>query len=198
MGVPYQILMPVFARDIFHGGPRILGFLVAMSGMGALSGAIYLAARKSVVGLGKVIALAAALFGIGIISVSSSRILWFSMAMLFLSGFGMMVQMASSNTVLQTVVDDDKRGRVMSFYTMSFMGMAPFGSLLAGSLAGRIGAPNTLLLGGLCCIIGAGVFAIKLPLIRAKVHPIYVKKGIIPEVAEGIQSAAGLVVLTKD
>jgi MFS family permease len=189
MGVPYQILMPVFARDIFHGGPRTLGFLIAMSGVGALIGAIYLAARQSVIGLGRIIALTAGLFGIGIAAFSLSRVLWVSMLILLFSGFGMMVQMAASNTVLQTIVEEDKRGRVMSFYTMAFMGMAPFGSLLAGSLASSIGATYTLLLGGLFCIAGASIFAVKLPSIREKIYPIYATKGIIPEVAKGIQSA---------
>ncbi|MDD5661930.1 MAG: MFS transporter [Candidatus Omnitrophica bacterium] len=198
MGVPYQLLMPVFARDIFHGGPLTLGFLVAMSGIGALAGAIYLAARRSVLGLNRIIAWTAGLFGLGIIAFSFSRVLWVSMLILLISGFGMMVQMASSNTILQTIVEEDKRGRVMSFYTMSFMGMVPFGSLLAGSLASSIGAPNTLLLGGICCITGAGIFAVKLPLIREKVRPIYAKKGIIPEVAQGIQSAAGFANFAKD
>ncbi|MDD2679629.1 MAG: MFS transporter [Candidatus Omnitrophica bacterium] len=198
MGVPYQILMPVFARDIFHGGPYTLGFMVAISGLGALMGALYLAARKSILGLYKVIALATGLFGLGIIAFSFSRVLWVSMLLLLCSGFGMMVQMAASNTLLQTIVDEDKRGRIMSLYTMSFMGMAPFGSLLSGSLASSIGAPHTLLLGGLCCIIGAAIFAVKLPLIREKVHPLYARKGIIPEVAEGIQSAAGLANFAKD
>jgi MFS family permease len=198
MGVPYQILMPVFAKDIFHGGSYTLGFLVAMSGIGALIGAIYLAARKSVVGLAKLIAYASGLFGLGIIAFSLSRALWFSMLLLLLCGFGMMVQMASSNTVLQTIVDEDKRGRVMSFYTMSFMGMSPFGSLLAGTLAGRIGATNTLLFGGSACVIAAFIFALKLPEIRKKIHPIYAKKGIIPEVAAGIQSATGLASFVKE
>jgi len=187
-GVPYQVLMPVFARDIFHGGPHTLGFLIAMSGVGALAGAIYLAARKSVVGLGGIIALTAGLFGIGILAFSVSRILWASMLILLVSGFGMMVQMAASNTVLQTIVDEDKRGRIMSFYTMSFMGMAPFGSLFAGSMANKIGAPATLMIGGSCCVIGALIFCFKLSAIREKIHPIYARKGIIPEVAKGIQS----------
>lgn len=198
MGVPYQVLMPVFARDIFHGGPRTLGFLVAMSGIGALTGAIYLAARKNVLGLGRIIAWAAGLFGAGIVAFSLSKVLWISMLILLFSGFGMMVQMASSNTVLQTIVEEDKRGRVMSFYTMAFMGMAPFGSLLAGGLASRIGAPHTLFFGGSCCILGALVFARKLPALREKIHPIYAKKGIIPEVAKGIQSATGISSLSKD
>jgi MFS family permease len=192
MGVPYQILMPVFAKDIFHGGPYTLGFLVAMSGVGALAGAIYLAARKSVLGLNRIIAYTSAFFGLGIIAFSLSRLLWLSMLLLLLCGFGMMVQMASSNIVLQTIVDEDKRGRIMSFYTMSFIGMSPFGSLLAGSLASKIGATNTLLFGGVSCIIGAVIFALKLPSLRKKIHPIYAKKGIIPEVAKGIQSATGL------
>ncbi|MFA5176533.1 MAG: MFS transporter [Candidatus Omnitrophota bacterium] len=198
MAMPYQVLMPVFARDIFRGGAQTLGFLVAMGGVGALAGAIYLAARKTVLGLDRIIPLTAGLFGLSIIAFSFSRVLWVSMLVLLFSGFSMMVQMAASNTLLQTIVDEDKRGRVMSFYTMSFMGMAPFGSLLAGGLASSIGAPNTLLLGGLCCIIGAVIFAAKLPLIREKIHPIYARQGIIPEVAKGIQSAAGFGNLAKD
>jgi MFS family permease len=198
MGVPYQVLMPVFAKDIFHGGARTLGFLVAMGGVGALTGALYLASRRNVLGLGRIIALSAGLFGVCIIAFSFSRIIWVSMAILFFGGFGMMVQMASSNIILQTIVDEDKRGRVMSFYTMSFMGTAPFGSLLAGSLASKVGAPNTLLFGGICCIIGACLFAVKLPLMRKQTHPIYAKKGIIPEVAKGIQSATGLSSFSKE
>jgi len=198
MGVPYQVLMPVFARDIFHGGPHTLGFLVAMSGIGALTGAIYLASRKNVLGLEKIIAWAAGLFGIGIALFAFSRFMWLSMVILFFTGFGMMVQMASGNIVLQTIVDEDKRGRIMSFYTMSFMGMAPFGSLLAGSLASRIGAPKTLFFGGLCCIIGALLFTLKLPSIKKKTSHIYTAKGVIPEVAKGMQSAAGLNSLTKN
>ena len=161
MGVPYQVLMPVFAKDIFHGGPITLGFLTAMSGVGALTGAIYLAGRKSVIGLGKIIPLFSGLFGLAVIAFALSGVLWFSMPVICVAGFAMMIQMAASNTVLQTVVEEDKRGRIMSLYTMSFMGMVPFGNLLAGSLGGKIGAPNTLLLGGTCCIIGALVFVRK-------------------------------------
>ncbi len=182
MGVPYQVLMPVFARDIFHGGPITLGFLMAMSGIGALTGAIYLAGRKSVIGLGKIIPLASGLFGLGVIAFALSGVLWFSMPVICVAGFAMMVQMAASNTVLQTIVEEDKRGRIMGLFTMAFMGMVPFGSLLAGSLASKIGAPNTLLLGGTCCIIGALMFVRKLPSLREKVRPIYIEKGIIPEV----------------
>jgi MFS family permease len=188
IGMPYTVLMPVFARDILHGGPHTLGFLMGSSGVGALVGAIYLASRRSVLGLGKWIALAASLFGIGLIAFSLSRIFWFSLFLMLLTGFGMIVQMASSNTVLQTVVDEDKRGRVMSFYAMAFRGMTPFGSLLAGGLANKIGAPNTLMIGGISCILGSLMFARKLPLLRQMVRPIYVKMGIISERASGIQS----------
>lgn len=169
MGVPYQVLMPVFAHDVFHGGPKTLGFLMAMAGGGALSGALYLAGKKDTAGLERLIPEAAAVFGLGITVFSFSRVLWFSLPVIFVSGFAIMVQMAASNTVLQTIVEEDKRGRVMSFYTMSFMGMVPFGSLLAGSVAGAFGAPNTLLLGGVICILGAMVFALRRKK-RNKIH----------------------------
>lgn len=192
MGMPYTVLMPVFAKDVLHGGPHTLGFLMGASGVGALGGALYLASRKSVLGLGKFIPLAVALFGMGLIAFSRSRLLPLSMLLMLATGFGMIVEMAASNTVLQTIVEDDKRGRIMSFFTMAFMGMTPFGSLLSGFLAGIIGAQNTLLLGGTACLIGAAVFAAKLPVLRKLIRPIYVKKGIIPEIATGIQSAAEL------
>jgi MFS family permease len=182
MGVPYQVLMPVFARDIFHGGPITWGFLMAMSGIGALTGAIYLASRKSVIGLGKIIPLFSGLFGLAVIAVALSGVLWFSMPVICVAGFAMMVQMAASNTVLQTIVEEDKRGRIMGLFTMAFMGMVPFGNLLAGSLASKIGAPNTLLLGGTCCVIGALMFVRKLPSLRERIRPIYIEKGIITEV----------------
>ncbi len=196
-GVPYQVLMPVFARDIFHGGPKTLGFLMAMAGIGALGGAIYLAGRKTVVGLARVIAIAAAMFGLGLIIFSHSKVLWFSLPVVAIAGFSMMVQMAASNTILQTIVEEDKRGRIMSLYATAFMGVAPFGSLIAGGLASKIGAPNTLFFGGICCIIGAYLFFRKLPLVREKIRPIYVKKGIIPEVAKGIGVASGLEILSE-
>jgi MFS family permease len=189
MGMPYTVLMPAFARDILRGGPHLLGFLSAMVGIGALAGAIFLASRKSVLGLGRVIALAGTLFGASLICFSFSRIPWLSLVLMLFTGFGMMVQMASSNTVLQTIVEDDKRGRVMSLYTMAFMGMAPFGSLFAGLAASTIGAPATVLIGGVACIGGAALFSRELPALRKLVRPIYVRKGILPEVAAGLQSA---------
>jgi MFS family permease len=181
MGMPYAVLLPVFAKDILLGGPHTLGFLMGASGLGALTGALFLASRRSVIGLGRWIALTSCLFGAGIIAFAVSRELLFSMAMMLVTGFGMMVQMASSNTILQTIVDEDKRGRVMSFFTMSFMGMAPFGSLFAGSLASVIGAPGTLVIAGVCCIIGAIVFSRHLPEIRRHIRPIYRKMGILPQ-----------------
>jgi MFS family permease len=180
-GMPYTILMPIFAKDILHGGPQTLGFLMAATGVGALAGATYLASRRSVLGLGRVIVIASIIFGTGLVAFSLSRVLWLSLVVLLVTGFGMMAQMASSNTILQTIVEDDKRGRVMSFYTMSFMGVAPFGSLLAGSLAETIGAPNTVRIAGIACILGSCLFARKLPLLRGMIRPIYVSKGIILE-----------------
>jgi MFS family permease len=166
MGMPYSILMPVMAKEVLHGDSHTFGFLMAASGLGALTGAYYLASRKSVAGLSKIIPMSAAVFGIGLIAFSFSRSFIISLILMVFTGLGMMMQMAASNTVLQTIVDDDKRGRVMSFYTMAFMGIAPFGSMLAGSLAKWVGTPITIMIGGICCIAGALVFAIKLPKIN--------------------------------
>ena len=190
IGTFYAVLMPIFANDILHGGSYALGFLMAGAGIGALIGAIYLASRKTSVGLAKMIAIAAAVLGFGQILFSFSKFFWLSMMMILIVGFGLMVQMASCNTVLQTIVDDDKRGRVMSLYAMAFMGMAPFGSLIAGGLANRIGAPNTLMIGGFCCIIGAILFARRLPTLNKMVHPIYIKHGMITEDVKTAEIAA--------
>ena len=179
MGVPYQVLMPVFAKDILHGGPYVLGFLMGCSGLGALVGAVYLAARKTVMGLESVITVAAGVFGIGLVAFSFSRVLWISLALMVLTGFGMIAQMSSSNTVLQTIAEDDKRGRVMSFYTMAYRGMVPLGSLLAGILASTIGAPGTLLIGGVCCLAGSFLFARNLSSWREAIHPLYVRMGFV-------------------
>jgi MFS family permease len=193
-GMPYVVLMPVFAKEVLHGGPHTFGFLMAASGVGSFIGTMYLASRRSVVGLGGLIAAACALFGAGVACFALSGLLWVSLFCLLITGFGAMVQVASSNTILQTIVDDDKRGRVMSFFTMSFMGMTPFGSLFAGALASQIGAPATVQIGGLACLVGALLFAAWLPSLHEKVHPIYTRLGIIPAVAAGIQSASELAV----
>ena len=163
MGMPYTVLMPVFAKEILHGGSHTFGFLMGASGLGALSGALYLASRKNSSGLDKIIPLAATVFGTGLVLFSFSRSFALSLVLLVMVGLGMMLQMASSNTMLQTIVDDNQRGRVMSFYTMAFMGTAPFGSLLAGSAAKIIGIPFTILVGGIACILGALLFIRKLP-----------------------------------
>jgi MFS family permease len=192
MGMPYAVLMPVFAKEILHGGSHTFGFLMGASGIGALIGALYLASRRSVLGLGKIIPLSAGIFGSGLIAFSLSRFFLLSLALMLFTGLGMIMQMASSNTILQTIVDDDKRGRVMSFYMMAFMGTAPFGSLLAGGLASSLGAPNTLMIGGAAAVLGALLFASRLSEIKEMVRPIYVRLGIVPEVASGIQTATEL------
>jgi MFS family permease len=192
VGMPYTVLMPIFAGKVLHGGPHTLGFLMGASGVGALAAAMALAARRSVLGLGRLVAISAATFGAGLIGFGLSRMLWLSLLLMLITGGSMMQQMAASNTILQTIVQEDKRGRVMSFYSMAFMGMAPFGSLLAGALAGRIGAPRTLMLGGSVCLLGAAAFAFYLPKVRQLVRPIYSELGIIPEIAIAVQSASAL------
>lgn len=198
IGMPYAVLMPVFARDILHGGPQTLGLLVGMSGIGALCGAAYLATRKNVLGLTRLIPAAASIFSLALIAFSFSRLLWFSLATVTVLGFGMMLHMASSNTLLQTVVDEDKRGRVMSLYTMAFLGLTPFGSLFAGSLASRLGVQWTLAICGLICLIFTGVFVLLLPEIRRTIRPVYIKMGILPdEVNQAIQTTSQLTQVTE-
>lgn len=198
LGTPYVVLLPIFAKVILKGGPHTLGFLMAGAGIGALIGALYLASQKTVVGLGKIIPIATTIFGVGLLVVSRSSIFQLSLVMMLFIGFGMMVQMASSNTFLQTIVDDDKRGRVMSFYTLAFMGTMPLGSLLAGALASKIGAQNTVLIGGIATIITAIIFAQKLPYLRTIIRPIYQKMGILPEVTSAIQTATNIQIPPED
>jgi MFS family permease len=192
LGMPYSVLMPIFAGQVLKGGAHTLGFLMAASGLGALTGAIILAARKSVLGLGKMIPVATAVFGIGLMGFSQSHRLWLSIFLLFAAGYGMMTEMAVSNTLLQTILPDERRGRVMSYYTMAFVGMTPFGSLLAGSLADKFGAPVTVLISGLLCASGAAWFATRLKELRKIVRPIYTELGIIQEVAHGLETASSL------
>ena len=192
VAMPYTVLMPVFASKVLHGGPHTLGFLMASTGVGALIGSLTLALRKSVLGLGKRISIASALFGISLIGFALSHTLWLSLAFLAVTGFGMMQNMAASNTILQTIVDDEKRGRVMAFYSMAVQGMSPFGSLIAGFLAARAGAAETLVLGGILCTAGSIWFARQLPEIRRFIRPIYVQRGILPELAMGVQNATAM------
>ena len=164
--MPYAVLMPVFAAQILHGGAKALGLLMGCSGAGALCGAITLAMRKTLKGLSVWVPVSCAGFGLALLAFSLSRMLWLSAVLLVPTGFGMMIQMASSNTLIQSMVPDRLRGRVMSVYAMTFMGMAPLGSLLAGSLAHTLGAPMTVGLGGAVAIVGAAVFGSKLHAIR--------------------------------
>jgi len=189
VGMPYATLMPIFAAQVLHGGASTLGFLSSAAGIGALAGAVALASRRTVLGLGRWIPASCAAFGVALAAFSWSRWLPLSLLLLAVVGLGMITQMASSNTILQTVVDDEWRGRVMSFYTMAFIGMTPFGSLLAGALASRIGAPRTVMLGGIICVLAAAAFARRLPELRRLVRPVYRERGIIPEVATGVQAA---------
>ena len=181
VAMPYSTLIPIFATEILHGDAHTLGFLMAASGVGALIGGLYLSTRKTVVGLGKVIMAAPALSGMGLIAFALSRNLWLSMLFMMLIGLGSILQIASSNTVLQTIVEDNKRGRVLSLFTMSFFGILPFGSLLFGSLAHQIGAPLTLIIGGCVCIIASFVFSRQLPGLKRLVRPIYLKAGLLTE-----------------
>jgi MFS family permease len=191
MGWPFTVLMPIFAGKILKGGPHTLGFLMGAVGVGALVSAASLAVRKTVLGLGRMIPFSAGALGIALIFFGMSRHLWASLLLMLVSGFGMMQQMAASNTIIQTIVEENKRGRVMSFYTMAFVGMAPFGSLLAGALARAIGAPRTVMLSGACCIAGAIWFATQLSSIRKLIRPIYMNLGIIPPVNAVIQDGLG-------
>jgi len=191
-GVPYSVLLPVFASDVLQGGPHTLGFLTGAAGLGALISAITLAMRRTIVGLGKIIAITGVIFGISLMLFGLSRWMWLSLPLMVVTGFTMMQQMSASNTIMQTIVDESKRGRVMSFYTMSFIGVAPFGSLLAGLAAREAGAPRAVIVGGVICMIVAIWFCRQLRAIRSVVRPIYVRLGILPEVVEGIQAASVL------
>lgn len=197
VGVPYTVLMPVFATRVLNGGADTLGLLMAATGLGALAGALYLASRESVLGLGRLIAVASGVFGLGLIAFAASRTLWLSLPLLVVTGFGMMVQMAASNTVLQTVVDEDKRGRIMALYTMAYLGMIPFGSLLAGILADGLGAPETIALGGALSLAGTLYFLSRLPGLQAQIRPADRPTGVVPEVATGLQTASSLMVPPK-
>jgi MFS family permease len=184
MGMPFVVLMPIFAANVLHGGPHTLGFLMGAMGVGALISALSLAARKSVRGLIRMIPIAAAVFGIGLVGFGLSRSFWLSMVTVLIAGMGMMQGMAASNTIIQTLVSEEKRGRVMSYYTMAFVGMAPFGSLLAGSLASAIGAPRTVVLNGVVVVLGSLWFFAQLPALRRTVRPIYEQMGIISKPVE--------------
>lgn len=190
-GSPHMALLPVFARDILGGDSNILGLLMAASGAGALLGAMYLATRRSVRGLGRVLAGCTIAFGVLLVIFAFSQWIVLTTVVLAVAGFAMMTLMAGSNTVMQTLVDDAMRGRVMAFFLMAFMGAAPLGHLLGGAVAERIGAEWTVAIGGLACVVMGAIFARQLPALRELVRPVYVERGIIPEVAEGVRDSGG-------
>ena len=178
-GMPYTVLVPVFAKEVLQGDAHTYGILMTAGGCGALIGTVYLASRKTVLGLGWLIITAGIFLAVGITAFALSRNINISFAALVVAGFGGITLIASCNTILQTILEEDKRGRVLSLFTVAFLGMTPFGSLGAGTMAGIIGPKDTLLLGAACCLIGTTLFARNLPKIREKVRPIYVKMGII-------------------
>ena len=177
MGYPFAVLLPIFAVQVLHGGAATLGWLTGASGIGALVSALSLALRKSIVGLTRMLQIAAAMLGAALILFGLSRNLWVSLVLMGFMGFGLMQSAAASNTIIQSLVPEDKRARVMSYYTMAFFGAAPFGSLLAGALAHRLGAPNTLIFTGAFCVAGSLWFTLELPKIRAVMRPIYREMG---------------------
>jgi MFS family permease len=185
-----MVLMPIFAAQVLGGGPHTLGFLMGAVGVGSLLSALALVVRRSVRGLLKIIPIGAAVFGIGLVAFGLSRSLWLSIPMMFVTGFGMMQGVTTSNTILQTLVDEKMRGRVMSYYTMAFVGMAPFGSLLAGTLAHAIGAPRTVIISGVACILGGLWFWTRISAIRADMRPIYQRLGIVPQARIVVEEAA--------
>jgi MFS family permease len=180
-GMSCTVLLPMLAADVFHGEAGTLGLLTTAPGAGALAAAGYLATRRSVLGLGRWLALAPALFGVALVGFSLAKSLLVALPLLALTGFALMVHMTASNTLLQTIVAEDKRGRVMSLYTMAFMGMAPLGSLLSGWLAARLGGAHTLQMAALLSLIAAVAFSLQLGRLRAHVRPLYVQMGILPE-----------------
>lgn len=180
MGYPYAVLLPIFAAQILHGGADTLGWLTAASGIGALVSGISLVLRKSVIGLTRMLQIAAVVLGGGLFLFGLSTNFWFSIAMMFFVGFGLMQTLAVSNTIIQTLVPDNKRARVMSYVVMSVFGTAPFGALLSGTMAHHIGAPGTVMITGAVCIVGALWFTSELPKIRAVMKPIYQEMGLLP------------------
>jgi len=180
MGYPYVVLMPVFAAQVLHGNAATLGWLGGATGIGALASGISLTLRKSVAGLTRMLQIAPAMLGTALILFGLSRTLWLSLALMVFAGFGLMQCASGSNTVIQSLVTENKRARVMSYYTMAFFGSVPLGSLFAGILAHRIGAPDTIIVTGAFCVAGALWFTIRLPGLNRLVQPIYEQKGLVP------------------
>jgi predicted MFS family arabinose efflux permease len=179
MATPYQALMPIFAAEVFQGDARMLGFLIGAAGLGGSSGLIYLASRRDVRGLARHIVFGALLAGISLMIFAESKLLWLSLAAIMFTGFGIILVGMGTSMIFQTIVADEKRGRVMSFFTMAFLGVSPLGSLAAGALAHKIGAGHTLFIGGACCVAGAGLLWRQMPRLRANMREIYVRIGVI-------------------
>jgi predicted MFS family arabinose efflux permease len=180
MGYPYAVLLPLFAGEVLHGGPTTLGWLTGASGVGALISGISLTLRKSVAGLTRMVQLASALLGTALMLFGLSQTFWLSIVLMVMVGFGLMQAAAASNTIIQSLVPEDKRARAMSYYATAFFGAAPFGSLFAGALASRIGAPTTVIITGACCVAGSLWFLFELPKIRPIMRPIYQQMGVLP------------------
>jgi MFS family permease len=198
MGWPYAVLLPIFAGQVLHGGPHTLGWLTGASGIGALTSGISLTIRKSVVGLTRMIQIAAAMFGSALILFGLSHTLWWSLLLMLFVGFGMLQGASASNTVIQTLVPEDKRARVMGYYTMAFVGSAPFGSLLAGTLAHWIGASHTVMVTGAFCLAGSLWFTFQLPKIRTVMRPIYQDLGLLPKRDTGLLPKDDVTVLAEE
>jgi MFS family permease len=188
MGYSWSVLLPAFAAQVLHGGARTLGWLTGAGGVGAFVSALSLAVRKSVVGLTRMIQVAVAMLGAALILFGLSHTLWLSLGLMVFVGFGMLQGASVSNTIIQSLVPEDKRARVMSYYTMAFFGAAPFGSLLAGALADRIGAPHTVMITGACCVAGSLWFTFEMPKIKADMRPIYEEMGLLPAAEANVSS----------
>lgn len=180
MGYSYSVLLPLFAEQVVHGGAATLGWLTGASGIGAFVSALSLAIRKSVVGLTGILQIATAMLGAALILFGLSHTLWLSLVLMVFVGFGLIQTASVSNTIIQSLVPEDKRARVMSYYMMAFFGASPFGSLLAGVLAHRIGAPHTVMLTGASCLAGSLWFAFERPKLRVVMRPIYEQLGLLP------------------
>lgn len=181
MATPYQTLLPIYAKEIFSGGAHTLGFLMGAAGLGSLIAPVYLASRREVRGLSRVLLGGVLLVGVAVTVFAYSHLMWLSLLMIALTGLGIMLTAQTVSTVMQTIIEDDMRGRVMALFTMAFLGVAPVGSLLAGWLATHIGAEHTLAAGGVCCLLGAAAYWRGMPLLRANIRPIYIRLGIIQE-----------------
>jgi MFS family permease len=181
VALPFIVLLPAYAKEILHGSADTLGYLMSSLGAGALTGSIYMASRKSVIGLGRIISLYTSLLGLMIVLAAFSQKAYFSLILFYFGGLSMILTIAAINTMIQTIADEDKRGRVMSFYAMALMGTTPIGNLMAGSIASGIGIPYTMLAGGIITIISGVIFELKRKSLRKYIRPIYISKGIIPE-----------------